>query len=201
MRGHILPTPSRLLHGGLSAWCCSSIIHYTKIYGVHFILRDSGNTERLLPAAPVSFSTETREASSQLGRKRQSESARHMCPRMYHVKRCECAVWKRKSSNKRVGRTHSVAMCPPAARTATWNHQCRGSRGRWTKEEHEAFLRGIELYGRDWESIATIVTTRTVLQIRTHAQKYVSKMARGVAFPEKVRSLSSHRILKTLGNE
>jgi len=42
--------------------------------------------------------------------------------------------------------------------------------GRWTKEEHDLFLKGLELYGREWKKIAAIIPTRTVVQIRTHAQ-------------------------------
>ncbi|CAM9418549.1 unnamed protein product, partial [Sphacelaria rigidula] len=47
--------------------------------------------------------------------------------------------------------------------------------GRWTKEEHENFLKGVEEHGRDWKAIGEYVTTRTVVQIRTHAQKYFLK--------------------------
>lgn len=29
--------------------------------------------------------------------------------------------------------------------------------GRWTKEEHELFLEGLQLYGREWKKIAHMV--------------------------------------------
>lgn len=51
--------------------------------------------------------------------------------------------------------------------------------GRWTKEEHEAFLVGLELYGKEWKKVAGKVKTRTVVQTRTHAQKYFQKVAKG----------------------
>ena len=51
--------------------------------------------------------------------------------------------------------------------------------GRWTKEEHEAFLVGLKLYGKEWKKVADIVKTRTVIQTRTHAQKYFQKVAKG----------------------
>lgn len=54
------------------------------------------------------------------------------------------------------------------------------------KEEHEAFLRGVGLYDKDWNLIATVVTTRSVLQIRTHGQKYFTKLAKGEVFPLEV---------------
>ena len=37
--------------------------------------------------------------------------------------------------------------------------------GRWTSEEHEAFLYGIELHGRVWSSVAAQVQTRSSAQV------------------------------------
>ena len=48
--------------------------------------------------------------------------------------------------------------------------------GRWTKEEHDAFLVGLQLYGKEWKKVAAKVKTRTVVQTRTHAQKYFQKL-------------------------
>ena len=50
--------------------------------------------------------------------------------------------------------------------------------GRWTEEEHEIFLQGLQLHGKQWKTIATMIGTRTVVQVRTHAQKYFQKMER-----------------------
>jgi SHAQKYF class myb-like DNA-binding protein len=47
--------------------------------------------------------------------------------------------------------------------------------GRWTKREHELFLKGMRLYGKSWKNISNLVATRTLVQIRTHAQKYLQK--------------------------
>lgn len=47
--------------------------------------------------------------------------------------------------------------------------------GRWNEEEHMLFLKGLEIYGKSWKKISQIVKTRTVVQIRTHAQKYLIK--------------------------
>ncbi|CAM9314426.1 unnamed protein product, partial [Scytosiphon promiscuus] len=61
----------------------------------------------------------------------------------------------------------------------------RRNKGRWTSEEHEAFLLGLRLFKRDnWAAVAAVVPTRTVLQVRTHAQKYFNKVDRGEDFPE-----------------
>lgn len=38
------------------------------------------------------------------------------------------------------------------------------------------FLKGLQKFGRCWKDIATLIPTRTVVQIRTHAQKYFQKI-------------------------
>ena len=48
--------------------------------------------------------------------------------------------------------------------------------GRWTKAEHGRFLEGLELYGKEWKQIASLVNSRSVVQTRTHAQKYFQKL-------------------------
>jgi SHAQKYF class myb-like DNA-binding protein len=53
--------------------------------------------------------------------------------------------------------------------------------GRWTKDEHALFLEGIKLHGKEWKKIAETIPTRTVVQIRTHAQKYFQKLAKAEA--------------------
>jgi len=50
--------------------------------------------------------------------------------------------------------------------------------GRWTAEEHNLFLQGLELHGKGWKKIAGLIKSRTVVQIRTHAQKYFQKLAK-----------------------
>ncbi|KAF1328250.1 Lhy protein, partial [Globisporangium splendens] len=50
--------------------------------------------------------------------------------------------------------------------------------GRWTKKEHELFLEGLKLYGKSWKKISSLVITRTLVQIRTHAQKYLQKQSK-----------------------
>jgi hypothetical protein len=79
--------------------------------------------------------------------------------------------------------------------------------GRWTAEEHRLFLQGLEQHGKGWKKIASLIKTRSVVQIRyevlelptdpyqnisacthesssllvtfrTHAQKYFQKLAK-----------------------
>lgn len=53
--------------------------------------------------------------------------------------------------------------------------------GRWTKEEHGIFLLGLEKHGKEWKEISHMIPTRSVVQIRTHAQKYFQKVAKARA--------------------
>ena len=48
--------------------------------------------------------------------------------------------------------------------------------GRWTAEEHDEFLKCLDIYGREWKKVAERITTRTAAQIRSHAQKYFKKI-------------------------
>lgn len=48
--------------------------------------------------------------------------------------------------------------------------------GRWTQREHELFMEGIRLHHKNWRPIANLIKTRSVVQIRTHAQKYFQKL-------------------------
>ena len=61
-----------------------------------------------------------------------------------------------------------------------------GNAGRWTSSEHQLFIDGFHKYGKDWRKLGTIITSRTVLQIRTHAQKYLLKLQRALRNPNKV---------------
>ena len=51
--------------------------------------------------------------------------------------------------------------------------------GRWNPLEHEQFLQGLEIFkGTAWGDIAKLIGTRSSTQVRTHAQKFFTKLAR-----------------------
>lgn len=68
-----------------------------------------------------------------------------------------------------------VAMA--TAQSATSSNQGENT-GRWTADEHRLFLQGLEQHGKGWKKIASLIKSRTVVQIRTHAQKYFQKLAK-----------------------
>eukprot|EP00178_Gracilaria_changii_P026447 TRINITY_DN813_c1_g4_i1.p1 TRINITY_DN813_c1_g4~~TRINITY_DN813_c1_g4_i1.p1 ORF type:complete len:722 (-),score=103.23 TRINITY_DN813_c1_g4_i1:521-2557(-) len=48
----------------------------------------------------------------------------------------------------------------------------------WSSEEHARFVQALKLYDRDWKKIETYIGTKTVLQIRSHAQKHFGKVTK-----------------------
>ena len=53
------------------------------------------------------------------------------------------------------------------------------NKGRWTMKEHEAFLSGLQMFGRQWTKISAIVKTRTPNQTSVHAQNYFKHLSKG----------------------
>ncbi|OMJ83827.1 hypothetical protein SteCoe_15187 [Stentor coeruleus] len=48
--------------------------------------------------------------------------------------------------------------------------------GRWTKEEQNLFNLAFQWHGKDWKKLSEIISTRSIVQIRSHAQKYSKKI-------------------------
>ncbi|KAL6987458.1 Protein REVEILLE 8 [Sarracenia purpurea var. burkii] len=55
------------------------------------------------------------------------------------------------------------------------------SRESWTEEEHDKFLEALKLFDRDWKKIEDFIGSKTVIQIRSHAQKYFLKVQKNGA--------------------
>lgn len=88
---------------------------------------------------------------------------------------------KRSLSSDSLSKTTSpriVKESPSKKRKVGVKPKCAGNirTGRWNKEEHALFLEGIRLHGKEWKKIASMIDTRSVVQIRTHAQKYFQKL-------------------------
>ena len=71
------------------------------------------------------------------------------------------------------------------------NGMMRINEGRWTKSEHDQFLEAMRIFKKDWKQVAKAIRTRTVVQVRTHAQKYFRKLAK-VCFPRGAPPGSMH---------
>lgn len=48
----------------------------------------------------------------------------------------------------------------------------------WSPEEHQAFIRAYETHGKNWRRVAEEVGSRSITQVRSHAQKYFLKLKR-----------------------
>ncbi|KAL3797447.1 hypothetical protein ACHAW5_004466 [Stephanodiscus triporus] len=58
------------------------------------------------------------------------------------------------------------------------NPTCKS--GRWTDAERLTFLKGLKRFGRGkWKEIATLIPTRSTVQVKTHAQMIMKRVEAG----------------------
>lgn len=73
--------------------------------------------------------------------------------------------------------SEAAAGTSASSTSATSNTPVNNS-GRWNDAEHQLFLTGFKLYGGEWDKVQKLVKSRTLAQIRSHAQKYFAKLQR-----------------------
>jgi len=96
------------------------------------------------------------------------------------------------ASHPNVGKNASVTLpAPPIVpyststmstdTTADTSNRSRSSRsGRWTPDEKLLFLHGLHIFGRGrWKKIRQFLPTRTLIQIKSHAQKVLKREQAG----------------------
>ena len=69
--------------------------------------------------------------------------------------------------------------------------------GRWSHGEHEKFIQGMMKFGKNnWTAIANVVKTRTVVQVRTHAQKFYKRLKKTGSEEIDLKDLVQQRSIK-----
>jgi SHAQKYF class myb-like DNA-binding protein len=66
----------------------------------------------------------------------------------------------------------------------------RALQGRWKDEEHAAFEEGMRIFGTNWAAVQRLVPSRTVLQVRSHAQKFFQRMQYATGEPLSAAALA-----------
>ena len=74
--------------------------------------------------------------------------------------------------------SQSCSRTPPSKQKPRKKSKDDSSCGRWTAEEHREFLRGLQIHGREWKKVATLIPSRSSAQVRSHAQKYFVRLQR-----------------------
>lgn len=98
-------------------------------------------------------------------------------PQQASVPPASSSTTSKKSKKKKQQVAPQVTMATTSGTSGSQGAQGENT-GRWTAEEHRLFLQGLDQHGKGWKKIASLIKSRTVVQIRTHAQKYFQKLAK-----------------------
>ncbi|KAL3521568.1 hypothetical protein ACH5RR_019717 [Cinchona calisaya] len=74
------------------------------------------------------------------------------------------------------GNTTSLSSSEDPSKKIRKPYTITKSRESWTEPEHDKFLEALQLFDRDWKKIEAFVGSKSVIQIRSHAQKYFLKV-------------------------
>lgn len=50
--------------------------------------------------------------------------------------------------------------------------------GQWKKMEHDRFMKALAKYGQDWHRVSKYIKTRSIAQVKSHAQKFFKAMSK-----------------------
>ena len=80
-----------------------------------------------------------------------------------------------RSSSSGGGGGAAARPTPPAAGGEASKSLPDWKTGHWSAAEHNLFLDGLARFGKRWDRVAELVGSRTMAQVRSHAQKYFKK--------------------------
>ncbi|KAJ0265206.1 Protein REVEILLE 5 [Hirschfeldia incana] len=78
-------------------------------------------------------------------------------------------------------RRDTASFCEDTTTKIRKPYTIKKSRENWTEQEHDKFIEALHLFDRDWKKIEAFVGSKTVVQIRSHAQKYFLKVQKSGA--------------------
>ena len=97
-------------------------------------------------------------------------------PSFSAVQNSQCS--NQNSGGEKNGETSAEPAPAPVPTKTRKPYVITKQRERWTPEEHERFLEALQIFGRQWRKIEEYIGTKTAVQIRSHAQKFFTKIER-----------------------
>ncbi|XP_044494852.1 protein REVEILLE 5-like isoform X2 [Mangifera indica] len=80
------------------------------------------------------------------------------------------------TSSTKTTNTNTMSFAEDPSKKIRKPYTITKSRESWTDQEHDKFLEALQLFDRDWKKIEAFIGSKTVIQIRSHAQKYFLKV-------------------------
>jgi len=63
--------------------------------------------------------------------------------------------------------------------------------GRWSDDEHERFLEGLLIFGKNWDQVVAHIGTRDPVNVRSHSQKFFFKLIKYLEGEEGIEEISN----------